>query len=282
MSAQAPKRRKRKLRPEPRAASWTLRYAVLALIVVLAAAALLGLAFRGNIHLALGAGGLALDGLMLLTLAPLYRERRLRPRDLGLKPTAPASAVGWVVLAVILVAIANSLWLQGVLGKPVQSLGITLRAGTLETILIGITLVISAPVVEEIFFRGLRYRALRNRMAMVPAALIAGFVFGAVHGMAYPLNTLPPRMVFGVIVCLLYERTGSLYPGMALHGLIDGAGFEAAISGKIGVAYAAYGILALILLGYAATRRLHARSTRIRSGRTSSEAATTRSSRLPA
>ena len=89
------------------------------------------------------------------------------------------------------------------LGKPVQSLGVTLHAGTIDTILIGAGVSVSAPVIEEIFFRGLLYRALRNRMSILPAALIAGFVFGAVHGMAYPLNTLPPRMVFGVMACLL-------------------------------------------------------------------------------
>lgn len=154
-------------------------------------------------------------------------------------------------MAFIAVAITNALWLQGVLSKPVQSLGITLHAATIDTILIGIGLSVSAPVIEEIFFRGLLYRALRNRMSILPAALIAGFVFGAVHGMAYPLNTLPPRMVFGVIACLLYERTGSLYPSMALHGLIDGSAFEAAISGQIGIAFAAYGTLGLIVLAYA-------------------------------
>jgi uncharacterized protein len=118
---------------------------------------------------------------------------------------------------------------------------------------------VTAPVVEEIFFRGLLYRALRNRLSILPAALIAGFVFGAVHGVAYPLNTLPPRMVFGVIACLLYERTGSLFPAMALHGLIDGAAFEAEITGKVGIAYAVYGALALVLLTYAGARRVYTR-----------------------
>ncbi len=196
-----------------------------------------------------------LDAFMLLTLVPLYRQKRLRAWDLGLRSTPPAGAVGLVVAAFVAVAITNALWLQGVLGKPTASLGITLHAGTIEEILIGVQMSLSAPIVEEIFFRGLLYRALRNRMSILPAALIAGFVFGAIHGIAYPLNALPPRMVFGVICCLLYERTGSLYPSMALHGLIDGAAFEAAISGHIGIAYAAYGALGLSFVTYAGVRR---------------------------
>jgi membrane protease YdiL (CAAX protease family) len=179
------------------------------------AALILGLAFLGHRYLTMGIGVLLLDAFMLVTLAPLYRQHRLRVRDLGLRTTAPARAVGLVAIAFLAVAITNALWLHGVLDKPAQSLGITLHAGTIDTILIGAGLTVSAPVIEEIFFRGLLYRVLRNRMSIIPAAVIAGFVFGAVHGMAYPLNTLPPRMVFGVIACLLYERTGLPIP---LHG----------------------------------------------------------------
>lgn len=207
--------RKRKPRPRPRASTWTIRYAITAQIAVLVAALILGLAFLGHRYLTMGIGVLLLDAFMLVTLAPLYRQHRLRVRDLGLRTTAPARAVGLVAIAFLAVAITNALWLHGVLDKPAQSLGITLHAGTIDTILIGAGLTVSAPVIEEIFFRGLLYRVLRNRMSIIPAAVIAGFVFGAVHGMAYPLNTLPPRMVFGVIACLLYERTGLPIP---LHG----------------------------------------------------------------
>jgi membrane protease YdiL (CAAX protease family) len=101
------------------------------------------------------------------------------------------------VVALVSVAITTALWLQGVLGKPMQSLGITLHAGTIMTIVIGVQMCIAAPVVEEIFFRGLLYRALRNRLSIPLAALIARFLFGAIHGVAYPLDTLPPRLVFG-------------------------------------------------------------------------------------
>jgi membrane protease YdiL (CAAX protease family) len=255
VAARARQRRTRKPRPRPRPSTWTVRYAVGALVAVGVIALLVGLALRGDRRLALEIGGLILDAFILLTLVPLYWQKRLRAWDLGLRSTAPARAVGLVVAAFVAVAITNALWLQGVLGKPVHSLGITIHGGTIEKIMIGVQMSVSAPIIEEIFFRGLLYRALRNRMSILPAALIAGFLFGAIHGVAYPLNTLPPRMVFGVICCLLYERTGSLYPSMALHGLIDGAAFEAAISSQIGIAYAAYGALGLGFVTYAGIRR---------------------------
>jgi membrane protease YdiL (CAAX protease family) len=246
--------RKRKPRPRPRSATWTVRYAIGALVAVVAVALLLGLFLRRESRLALGLGGLVLDAFILMTLVPLYRQKRLRLRDLGLRPTAPGKAIGLVALGAVAVALTNALWLQGVLGEPIQSLGFSLHVSTLSKVVIGVQLCVSAPVIEEIFFRGLLYRTLRNRMSIVSAALIAGFLFGAIHGIAYPLNTLPPRMVFGVIACLLYERTGSLYPSMALHGLIDGSAFVAAIGGSAGIAYLAYAGLAVSVLAYAGHR----------------------------
>jgi membrane protease YdiL (CAAX protease family) len=54
--------------------------------------------------------------------------------------------------------------------------------------------------------------------------------------------------VFGVIACLLYERTGSLVPGIALHCLIDGGAYETAVTGHDHIVFPAFGALGLILL----------------------------------
>jgi uncharacterized protein len=77
-----------------------------------------------------------------------------------------------------------------------------------------------APVAEEFFFRGFFYKALRSRLAVLPAAVIDGAVFGLLHFEgADALLLIPPLAVLGVIFCLVYERTGSLYPVIALHAL---------------------------------------------------------------
>jgi hypothetical protein len=51
---------------------------------------------------------------------------------------------------------------------------------------------------------------------------------------------------------VLKDRRGIRFP----DGLIDGRAFKAAISGQIGIAYAAYGALGLVLLAYAGIRRV--------------------------
>jgi hypothetical protein len=47
---------------------------------------------------------------------------------------------------------------------------------------------------------------------------------------SYPLDTLPVKAAFGVIACLLYERTGSLLPDLALHSFVDASALDLALT----------------------------------------------------
>ena len=81
-----------------------------------------------------------------------------------------------------------------------------------------LVVVVVAPLAEEIFFRGFCYRALRNRFGRWTAALLVGGVFSSIHYTGPDtLALLAPLAVLGILFCLLYERTGSLYPAIALH-----------------------------------------------------------------
>jgi membrane protease YdiL (CAAX protease family) len=73
-----------------------------------------------------------------------------------------------------------------------------------------------APVCEELFFRGVLFRVLRQRTSFWLAAIVDGVLFGLVHG---SLVILPVLAVLGIMFCYVYERTGSLFPTIALHAL---------------------------------------------------------------
>lgn len=79
-------------------------------------------------------------------------------------------------------------------------------------------IVIAAPVSEEICFRGMLFGGLRERFPRLAAALIAGLVFGALHALT-GVTAVPPLIVFGFVLSLLYEKTGSIVPGIILHML---------------------------------------------------------------
>ncbi len=77
---------------------------------------------------------------------------------------------------------------------------------------------IAAPVSEELCFRGMLFGGLRNRYPRWIAAAVAALVFGALHALT-GISAVPPLIAFGFILCLLYEKTGSILPGILLHML---------------------------------------------------------------
>lgn len=79
-------------------------------------------------------------------------------------------------------------------------------------------IVVAAPLAEEVCFRGYLFGGLREKLPAWGAALIAGVIFGGLHALT-GISAVPPLMAFGVILCLLYEKTGSIWPGIILHVL---------------------------------------------------------------
>jgi CAAX protease family protein len=77
---------------------------------------------------------------------------------------------------------------------------------------------IAAPISEEVFFRGMMFGGMRRRMPMVVAALLSALVFGLLHAVT-GLSAVPPLIAFGFILAVLYEKTGSILPGILLHML---------------------------------------------------------------
>lgn len=77
---------------------------------------------------------------------------------------------------------------------------------------------IAAPVSEEVFFRGMLFGGLRRRMPRLLAALVSALVFGGLHAFT-GIGAVPPLVAFGFILALLYEKTGSIVPGILLHAL---------------------------------------------------------------
>jgi len=126
-------------------------------------------------------------------------------------------ALGWSVIAILAyigLTLLYTLILQPESGEPIETGD---RYGTL----IGscVIIIVVAPLAEEIFFRGFLYRILRGRLGLWPAVVINGSLFGAVHlasGGPLAVAVIAP---LGFLLCLVYERSGSLYPCIALHAL---------------------------------------------------------------
>ncbi len=81
-----------------------------------------------------------------------------------------------------------------------------------------VLLVILAPIAEELIFRGCLYRFLKGNMPVMGAVLLSSLLFGAIH---LHLAGLPVLVAFGAVLCLVYERTGSLKAPILLHAFFN-------------------------------------------------------------
>ncbi len=84
------------------------------------------------------------------------------------------------------------------------SLGVTIIAGSIIT-----------PLGEESFFRGVVANALLARFPAWVAVLASAAIFAIAHGIN-PI--LPVAFVVGVLAALLFRWSGSIWPGVVLHG----------------------------------------------------------------
>lgn len=168
---------------------------------------------------------LALVGGAVLVAAWACRGR-LRGGSLGLRPARMASSIGYVLLAYVLFLVVAAAW-TSVLGISDRE-NVAVDLGTRDSGLAfaGAALLVSvvAPVAEELFFRGFLFGALR-RHGVAVATLVSGVAFGLAHVASSPVGFIVPLATLGVILALLYERTGSLYPSMGLHALNNSVAF---------------------------------------------------------
>ena len=111
-------------------------------------------------------------------------------------------------------------WLVQVTGCPeqqdvVQSL---ISGSNFEKILMAFMAVIVAPITEECCFRGFVYNILKRWSTPVVGAVFSALLFSVVHA---SLAQTVPLFVFGLVQCVLYEKSRSLMLPVMLHMLFN-------------------------------------------------------------
>jgi membrane protease YdiL (CAAX protease family) len=181
-------------------------------------------------------GTFLLDG-SLVAAALLFASFVRKPRawHFGLRRTRFWPAVGWAALGLVSFYVFAAVY-SAILDPHVeQNVAKDLGAddSTLGMIAAGFMIICVAPFCEEFFFRGFFYGALRSRFSVLVAAVIDGLVFGLIHfeGGQDGLLIVPPLAILGFTFCLVYERTRSLYPVIALHSINNSIAYAAQADG---------------------------------------------------
>lgn len=98
----------------------------------------------------------------------------------------------------------------------VQDTGFSAFGTRLDNLLAFATLVVIAPIAEEVLFRGYLYGKLKRYVPAVVAAIATSVLFGAVH---MQWNVGIDVFVLGLVLCGLRSLTGSIWAGILVHML---------------------------------------------------------------
>lgn len=111
-----------------------------------------------------------------------------------------------------------------------QQTGFENAYGGTELLLTLLSLVVFAPVAEEIMFRGFLFSSLRAKFRFRYAVVITSLLFGVLHlqfGADAPLLWVAAidTFILSCFLCYLRERMGSVWPAVFLHAIKNSVAF---------------------------------------------------------
>ena len=86
-----------------------------------------------------------------------------------------------------------------------------------------IMIVLIAPIIEEIIFRGLIYRVFKGLLGPFFGAFISSILFSFVH---LNLLSFPYLFIFGILLCLYYEKEKTIITPILMHSILNGIMFS--------------------------------------------------------
>ena len=93
---------------------------------------------------------------------------------------------------------------------------------------LGLSVILAAPIGEELFFRSLLFRAVQARWGLIAGMAISGLLFALVH---LAISVVIPFMGIGMLFAWAYRKSGSLWTPVIAHAIFNGVSFAATVSG---------------------------------------------------
>lgn len=139
-------------------------------------------------------------------------------------------ALGWLIY--LLASIPLAALLDPQQEDVTRGLGVE-DGAPLELIIAGLLIIPGAAIAEELFFRGFVFRGLRGSLPLWAAAVISGVVFGSLHLVSGDWAVALQLSLFGAVLAVAYERTGSLWTPITAHAINNSIAFVVLVDGMI-------------------------------------------------
>jgi membrane protease YdiL (CAAX protease family) len=131
-----------------------------------------------------------------------------------------AAYIGSIVAVNLYEVVIDLTGLHGL--EPAKQIDEEFYQHTAALVVLGLAVVLVAPMAEEIFFRGFLFGGLSQSLGVLPAALISGFVFSIAHA---NVGLIIPFTLIGTFLALSYRYSGSLFASMGVHFLFNFGSF---------------------------------------------------------
>lgn len=172
---------------------------------------------------------------------PKSRWAKVKSKPMSRKEIGLEGLPTWLDIGLALLGFVAYLILAGILTfvfsqfdwfnvEEAQEIGFEFGIVGVDRIVAYVVLVVIAPIVEEILFRGWLYEKLRVRLsrettvvaASVVSAILVSLLFGFVHGQ---WNVGVNVFAMSLVLCAMREITGTIYSGILLHMIKNGIAF---------------------------------------------------------
>ncbi len=123
-----------------------------------------------------------------------------------------------------LVVLLYSLHIPGLDLQQKQNIGFSTSMGgsVVGYVAAFLALVVAAPILEEIIFRGYLFGRLRKTSSFVVSAILTSAVFAYLHGQ---LNVAIDVFVLSLFLCWLRNKFDSIWPGVIVHAFKNGLAY---------------------------------------------------------
>lgn len=131
-----------------------------------------------------------------------------------------------VLISILFYAIA--LGAVTIFGDVENEFEVMLKSSKYVIYLVAFFAVFTAPIVEEVVYRGLLYSAFQRTMGKVLAVILVTFLFAVIHAPQYSMGFTPDYAVMSVLLLLsltltiIRVKTDNLLPCIVLHTVFNG------------------------------------------------------------
>ena len=143
---------------------------------------------------------------------------------------SPFAFVAYFLLTMVTMSIARVVFLVDMQQKQIIPFSQSMLATHWQFIMAFVVLVVLAPIVEELLYRGYLYGKLRNSFSVWLSIIVTSIAFGAAHLWAGPDSPLQwavavDTFTLSLVMCATREYTGAIWVPIMMHMAKNGIAF---------------------------------------------------------